>query len=238
MKKIVILFLGLFLMVACTNIEISSNSKKQAKKENFASTISYPEMKATVGNIRQKLKKQYQANPTNKTLDSISVVFSQVLVDSILPYWYKTEWTFEGHTDVPREGSVACGYLVSTSLKHMGLKLNRYKMAQQASKLEVESIAIAPSNVIFKHKPSLQSLAQLDVGLYIIGLDNHVGFFLRKPQKTLFIHSDYVSGQVTREEIQTSKAFRSEVYYLGKITGNRPLMKRWLYQEQVPIRLK
>lgn len=47
------------------------------------------------------------------------------LLDSIIPFWYKTVWSFEGHSEVPRQGEIACGYFVSTTLLHAGLKLNR-----------------------------------------------------------------------------------------------------------------
>jgi len=78
-------------------------------------------------------------------------------------------------------------------------------------------------------------MAKLKEGLYVVGLDNHVGYILRKPKETLFIHSDYVSGGVIRQRIEDAQAFRSNVYYFGKITGNRPLMKKWLKEKKVKV---
>jgi len=198
--------------------------------------IPYGEMKLKVDDLRQKLNKEYhQAAHKNAFLDSTSNVFTTFLLDSIIPYWYGTPWTFTGHTDTPNEGEVACGYLVSTSLRHMGLSLNRFRMAQQASKLAVQTIALSADNVTFMSNVSLPDIANMDVGLYVVGLDNHVGFILRKPDETLFIHSDYVSGGVIRQCIEDAPAFRSQVYYFGKISGNRLLMKKWLIGEKVKV---
>ncbi len=38
-----------------------------------------------------------------------STYISQILIDSIFQYWENTPWDFNGHTDNPREGEVACG---------------------------------------------------------------------------------------------------------------------------------
>ena len=59
--------------------------------------------------------------------ESRKIAFFHTLVDSIFPYWYGTEWDFNGITESPRKGEIACGYFVSTTLKHMGIRLNRYK---------------------------------------------------------------------------------------------------------------
>ena len=61
-----------------------------------------------------------------------SVLFNS-MIDSIFPAWMGTNWDFNGTSNVPKQGEIACGYFVSTTLKHVGFNLNRYKLAQQAA---------------------------------------------------------------------------------------------------------
>ena len=71
-----------------------------------------------------------------KNLNSDSMVsesFYYVMTDSVFPDWMGTKWDFNGVSNVPGKGMIACGYFVSTTLKHIGFNLNRYKLAQQAA---------------------------------------------------------------------------------------------------------
>lgn len=74
--------------------------------------------------------------------ESVSKQFTTALLERIIPYWEGTPWTFEGHTSVPNKGSIACGYFVSTTLRDVGLNLNRYKLAQQSPLIEAKSLAL------------------------------------------------------------------------------------------------
>src|SRR5690606_907796 len=84
----------------------------------------------------------------NQFLDSVMEVFTLKLLNEIIPYWYGTEWDFEGHTAIPNEGKIACGYFVSTTLRDMGLNINRYKLAQQHGLNEARTIALGNTNNI------------------------------------------------------------------------------------------
>ncbi|RYD70663.1 MAG: hypothetical protein EOP53_25020, partial [Sphingobacteriales bacterium] len=46
-------------------------------------------------------------------------------------YWDGTVWDFNGTTRKPGEGSIACGYFITTILEDIGLKISRIKMAQE-----------------------------------------------------------------------------------------------------------
>lgn len=241
LNKILSFLIFLSFFISCGDASFSKETSKKTEEGKTdvvpkVSNITYGEMKEKIDDLRLLLNKEYIASANKKTfLDSTSMVFSSFLVDSLIPYWYGTPWTFTGHTDTPNRGEVACGYFVSTTLKHMGLNLNRYKMAQQASKLEVSTIALTADNVTFMSNISLENISKLDEGLYVVGLDNHVGYILRQPKVTYFIHSDYVSGGVIRQRIEEAPAFQSQVYYFGKITDNHLLIKKWLKGEKVKV---
>lgn len=210
---------------------------------NFTAGESYTQTKSNISALRNKLANKYtqisDSVAQNKFLDSISVTFTTRLLNDIVPYWYGTVWAFEGHTAKPNDGEIACGYFVSTTLRDMGLKLNRYDLAKKAGAHEAQSIAIDQNNlsiyenIDYTNQPPF--LEDLSEGLYFVGLDNHVGYIYKKGLQTYFLHSNYVDGHVMIEYTKTSSAFLSGVYYVTKITHNTALMKSWLQQKQMLI---
>ena len=137
--------------------------------------------------ICQKIQKE------KNTTDSLSIFLEEVLVNNIFPYWYGTPWEFNGHTDVPNKGKIACGYFVSTTLKHLGFNLNRYKLAQQLPVHEAKTISLGEPILEIDNddfEVCLEKIkTSLTEGIYFVGLEaSHVGFLLkRKIIYSLFI---------------------------------------------------
>jgi len=157
----------------------------------------------------------------------------------IVPHWYGTPWEFSGHTNIPNDGEIACGYFVSTTLKHLDFKLNRYKMAQQAGLNE--AIALQPRNKLkiyssLTYKALKEKLNTVyKDGIYFVGLDNHVGYILIKDKEIYFLHSSYCDNKVVIELAETSPCFQSNLYVFAEITTNKALIKKWIFGEQLVI---
>ncbi len=201
-------------------------------KENYSKT------KAEVKQIRNALKKEYlnmSSSENASLLDSAGSVFTQVLLNEIIPYWYGTVWDFNGYTEVPNKGTIACGYFVSTTLRDMDLQLNRYKLAQQTSLNEVNTFAFKPKSVLHFSGSITEELLKLDEGVYIVGLDNHVGYIYRKDKQAYFIHSDYIRGKVVIELATESSAFESHHYYIISLSDNHQLLEKWLLGERIKV---
>jgi hypothetical protein len=49
-------------------------------------------------------------------------------------------WDYNGYTNTPKNGVIACGYFVSTTLKHFGFNLNRYDVAKKYSSSIVKTL--------------------------------------------------------------------------------------------------
>ncbi len=158
------------------------------------------------------------------------------LGDKLYPSWYGTEWDFNGITESPGQGKIACGYFVSTTLKHAGLKLNRYKLAQQYSHSIVKSVCTALVT-FYEFEKMLAYLHQQPDDLYVVGLDNHVGIIRKKGEAVYFIHSSYVfPSYVLSEQAQSSALLgSSSLYVLGNMTSNPALLKAWLMGTEVKI---
>lgn len=171
-------------------------------------------------------KKKDQSNLSTQCSDLLYTT----LVKEIFPAWYNTPWDFNGTSNIPGKGEIACGYFVSTTLKHAGFNLNRYRLAQQAA--SVIASAFCPKKRIkrFQHVIQiLNYLSQQPNGVFIVGLDYHVGFIVVENKEVYFVHSDYYNLKVVKEKAKDSAAFTSsEIYVLGEITSNKELMNKWL----------
>ncbi|WP_299884155.1 hypothetical protein [uncultured Lacinutrix sp.] len=174
-----------------------------------------------------------------KAIDSASKYLYLKLINDIVPHWYGTTWEFNGHTSVPNNGEIACGYFVSTTLKHLGFVINRYKMAQQGGLNE--AIALQPKNELKIYSNlSFETLKQklnrtYKDGIYFVGLDNHVGYVLIKDKDIYFLHSSYCDNKVVIELAETSACFKSKIYVFAEITTNKALIKKWVFNERLII---
>ncbi|WP_400076268.1 hypothetical protein [Winogradskyella sp. R77965] len=156
-----------------------------------------------------------------------------------MPHWYETKWDFNGHTNIPNDGEIACSYFVSTTLKRLGFNLNRYKMAQaagldEAKLLHAKSELKIYSNLTYTELKNKVNKVYSD-GIYFVGLDNHVGYVLIKDKELYFLHSSYCDDKVVIELAETSLCFGSNIYVFAEITTNHKLIKRWIFKEHLSI---
>lgn len=186
----------------------------------------------------RKLLEQYSENK-DSIIAEIGKRFESYLLNKIVPHWYGTPWEFSGYTNVPNQGAIACGYFVSTTLKHMKMPLNRYKLAQQGAYDEGRSLAIDQSQMeIIPFDTIFDYARQMKDGLYFLGLDYHVGYLWIHKKEPYFLHSNYVENKVMLEKAQYSPAFLSSTnYYIVPITHNQPLMESWLNNTAIKIYL-
>ena len=174
-----------------------------------------------------------------KAIDSASTYLKDKLLNDMVPHWYGTTWDFNGHTNMPNNGEIACGYFVSTTLKHLGFNLNRYKMAQQAGLIEAQMLQPKSdlkiySNLSFEALKAKLNSAYKD-GLYFVGLDNHVGYVLIKDKELYFLHSSYCDNKVVIELAEHSYCFQSNLYVFAEISTNDALIKKWILDTRISV---
>ena len=198
----------------------------------------YSVVKTTIEKERVSLNKTYNSNENKlATINAARIKLTEYLYTNIFTHWYTTKWSFEGHSVIPKQGTIACGYFVSTTLKDVGFNLNRYKSAQKNPEDEAKVIACGTSieklQNVTKQELKKYFLKQKD-GIYFIGLDFHVGYIYKKNQEVYFIHSNYIDNKgVMKETIENSKAIVSSKYFITNITHNDILVKKWIMKEVV-----
>lgn len=197
-------------------------NKENVERKNYSKTL-------------QEIE-QYRKTAYSYSKDSIRRFLIDKFEQDVFPAWYGTDWDFNGTSESPGEGSIACGYLVSTILKQSGFELNRYKLARQTASNIIKSTCKKSSIKYYKTIKNLNADLKENPGIYIIGLDYHVGFLISTKEKVWFFHSDYFRDRVIKESILTSVNLRSSnTLLVGNLLDNDALIDKWLKSETIKI---
>lgn len=200
--------------------------------------VSYKEIKTTVLQTRNKYTNLYTTSTEkNSVVEQAQKEIKTILLEKIFPNWYGTKWSFEGHTELPKTGNIACGYFVSTTLRDAGFRVNRYKLAQ-LNPLEEAKIISCGFPITTLKNVSINELKKhfltLKNGIYFIGFDYHVGYVLKENQNVFVIHSNYINHQgVVKEYIEKSDAVTSTTFHIVPISSNKNLLKKWIINERL-----
>lgn len=155
--------------------------------------------------------------------------------------WLGTQWDFNGTTTEPGSGKIACGYFVTTVFKEAGFEIERNTLAQQASQSIIRTFLSQDElrlRVGVPYKTFRFETMRGTPGIYLVGLDSHVGFVVVKDQEFRFIHS---SGSrpwcVVDESSEEALVLeRSNYRVLGNISGSDEVIRKWLLGEKFPTK--
>jgi len=164
------------------------------------------------------------------------------IVDEIVPAWYGTSWDYSGTSQIPGRGAIACGYLVSTVLEHAGFRVERVALAQQAAEHII--LTMVPPDRVHRFRERSREEVVADVqeqgeGLYIVGLDYHVGFLLVRDDGSgspavQMCHSSWLgSSGALCEPAATSPAMISSYTVTGPVL-TEPTVVAWLEGRSLP----
>jgi len=159
------------------------------------------------------------------------------LATELFPYWYGTEWDFNGTTRTPQDGKIACGYFVTNILTDVGFNIPRVKWAQSASEVFIKKLSYGDIQR-FSNKPIVtveQHLLKSGDGLYLVGLDSHTGFIYVKGDQIRFIHADYYEPEigVVSEEIDSHSPIRDSNYrVIGKLMSDEMIIA-WILKQAI-----
>lgn len=195
--------------------------------------LDYAAKTAALAQRRAELAQQWRAPGADHAaiIREAQEILVDALADELLPAWLGTPWDFNGTTETPKEGVIACGYLVSTVLRDAGFDVQRYRLAQQASERIVQSL-IPEGSIRRRRGGSRDEVASLieawGEGVYIVGFDYHVGIVLRRRRLTRFCHASYLPpAVVVCANPRTDDAFASSYHVVGQLT-NADTLQRWI----------
>ena len=156
--------------------------------------VDYPELIARIADQRRKLEEdRHQHGESEKLLDAARLLYCRSFAD-LAGQWLGTPWDFNGITQSPRNGKIACGYFVTTLLRDAGFDVERARLGQQAS----EVIAKTMTTREFMRSRSEEPLANFVAacrkhapGVYLVGLDFHTGYLVNDGVELWFVHAAY-----------------------------------------------
>ncbi|MEP4077599.1 hypothetical protein [Haloferula sp.] len=206
--------------------------------------VRYEVIKEETERWRQDLGKRYRAAKNKSEQDAViaeAKSFLEAALPDLMSCWLGTPWDFNGTSEKPGEGKVACGYFVATVLRDAGFRMNRYKLAREPS--ENILLSFLPRSELqrrvgISYEGYADEVRKFSSGVRIVGLDTHVGFLVSSPEGFRFIHS---SGSrpwcVVDESEQEAEVLKRSNYRVhGSLTDNREVIRRWLAGEKVKVK--
>jgi hypothetical protein len=192
-------------------------------------TINYDSCKKAIAII----KRQHKTKWSKLSKAEKEKAFAHAVTKTIAPAWLGTKWDFNGITEVPQQGKIACGYFVTTVLRDAGLPIERVKLAQCASEKLVTTLVQDKYVKRFSHVAMDDFMTYLKLngfGLYVIGLDNHTGFIFNDGLDIWFIHSTFIgTGDVQKEKAAGSTILKNSKYRIvGKLSEDELVLGKWI----------
>jgi hypothetical protein len=224
-----IFFLTL-LLSACYSKEKKESSDEHHAAIVSAKNLSYDSCKKAIYIIKRQHKESWE----NISKIEKEKCFANAVTNTIAPAWLGTKWDFNGITEIPQQGKIACGYFVTTVLRDAGLPIARVKLAQCASEQLVTTLVQDKYVKRFSNVDMDNFMAYLKLngfGLYVIGLDNHTGFIFNDGQDIWFIHSSILGTRdVQKEKAATSSILKNSKYRIvGKVSEDEKILEKWIH---------
>lgn len=201
----------------------------------------YPLILKNIASKRGDFLKSYKlaktADNKKKVINQARNYLNEVLPQEVFPAWYGTPWSFNGNAARPLQGTIACGSFVENVLKNVGFAIDS-RMSAQPSEYIIKNICEKQKISRFLQVPigpfntAVQSMGE---GVYLVGLDRHVGFLTIHQGKYRFIHSHgYLC--VVSEVPSLSPLLRMSKYrVVGKLFDDR-MIEQWLYGKKVLLK--
>ncbi len=211
-------------------------------KERAANLPPYSQQRAGIEARRRELGEALGAAGQSEaareeTLDAARRLLVSALARDLPAYWLGTPWDFNGTSQTPGEGRIACGYFVATLLRDAGFAVERIPLAQQPSGNILRTLT-GRGNITRTVGASFDefraALRASGPGVYVIGLDRHVGLIAQGADgRASFIHSDGGRHRcVVVEPVSVSESLRrSRWREFGNLASDEVLLTKWLRGE-------
>jgi hypothetical protein len=140
--------------------------------------------------------------------------------------------------------SINCSGFLTATLQNAGLVLQSRARFVQAPAVWIQRALLPPDRAIHRYgtlpaaELRARLVADLGDGVYVVGLDVHVGFLVIRGQSVTFVHSSYTDeGVVVEEPLLASLAIafsRRKGYWVSPLFQDDRLIDLWLHGQPVP----
>lgn len=206
----------------------------------------YPAVKRDVAARQAALNRAYRAARDDSSRAAVLAEARSFLEDAIvrrlLPPWLGTPWDYNGTSEQPGAGSIACGFFVTTVLRDAGFRIERARLARLPSEQLIRRFCDPRDVRRFSGVPApdfVAAVQRLGAGLFIVGLDYHVGFLVNEGREVRFVHSTVVgAGEVVDEPaLDSGPLVWSRYRVVARALSDR-VVARWLVDGSGPARAR
>jgi hypothetical protein len=231
MHRFILLFS--VLIIAC-----KSGTPPGAEQASLTSvqTKTYEELKAEILLERSRIKAQYIIADSSRkdSLTRYSSQFLRNITPELFNYWYGTDWDFNGTTQIPNSGKIACGYFVTTVIRDLGFNIPRSAWGQLPSETMIKKMN--PSVKRFSNKPIetvISYFKNRPDAIYVVGLDTHVGFVYKEGKNLKFIHANYYEpdSKVVSQNLKGKNPINDASYRVAGQLFADEMVKKWILNE-------
>ena len=248
--------IGIGLIVASIGSVILASTLLLRYGPDRTAVGSYEETCRWIRSERDRMSNGDSSHATHESrLRAARDLWFQVTVDRIFPAWYGTPWDFNGvagepapglpgasATRIDRDRKVACGHFVGSVMEDLGFNVNRKAVGRQAAADIIHSFVSDPGLIrSFRNAPRaalFDDITKMGRGLFIVGLDSHVGFIVSDADGLHFVHA---SGRfpfcVLREPARTAvNLVDSRLVMVGKFSDDQQLAESWLNGRRIHVK--
>jgi hypothetical protein len=163
-------------------------------------------------------------------------------VRTLVSHWLGTRWALgTPQATRPGQGKINCGTFVGRVLRDAGFRLPVKRLQRQPAELIIKTFVGGRRVRRFSNAPMASFLRQVRAmgpGLYIIGLDFHVGFLIHTGAELRFVHASYETHTVVDERAATAMPIQSSKYrVVGKLLSRRNVVD-WLGGRSIQVKGK
>jgi hypothetical protein len=205
-----------------------------------------------VGSRRAEIGARYRAARGERARaavrDRARAFVIETLVSDIFPAWMGMPSGAGPSSTASRphqEGMfISCSYFLTAALQNAGLVLESRARFAQAPASWIQRALLPPGGQIHRYgglppeELERRLVAEHGDGLYVVGLDIHVGFLVIRDGRVTFVHSSYTPpGTVVEEPLRSSLAIaysRSKGYWVSPLFRDDRLVELWLRAAPVP----
>ena len=228
-RRYLLIICAFLLIVFSLNIGVSCSENSTLAPYNTVVSVIETEREG----FAERLRRCRSDSARQSVIAEAGRYISDTIHHRLMPHWIGTPWDFHGTSEVPGEGEIACGYFITTLLRDAGFRIQRYRLAQQGAEIIVKKL-VSGENIRRYSWASLNDfvseIGDWGAGVYVVGLDFHVGFVINDGRGIYFAHSSYIHpAQVVCEPARESAALRRTEYRIaGRLTSDTLLIKRWI----------
>jgi len=206
-----------------------------------------PERYAVLKEEAERWRKEFgqrhreaRSDAARKVVIGDARVFLETVLPDMMACWLGTPWDFNGTSETPGEGNIACGYFVATLLRDAGFRVHRYRLARQPSQNILRTF-LPQSELSLRvgvpYETYATELRSMDPGIRIVGLDTHVGFIVSGGDHFRFVHSSGSEPWCVVDESEEDAAVLEKSNYRvqGSLTANPAVIRKWLLGEKFAV---